>query len=72
MTDAQRGIYISLLAYQWADPTGSVPTDKSVLQKMLPGSKWKNIEYILQECFVVEGSDEERARNVRLKVEEIK
>jgi hypothetical protein len=39
---------------------------------MLPGSKWKNIEYILQECFVVEGSDEERARNVRLKVEEIK
>lgn len=70
MTDAQRGIYIDLLAHQWSDPSGSIPTERILLQKMLPGSKWKNIEYVLRECFVVEGTQGERARNDRLNVEQ--
>lgn len=72
MTDAQRGIYITLLAHQWSDPSHSIPTEKTLLQKMLPGSKWKNIEYVIQECFVVQGTQGERARNERLSVEEAK
>jgi uncharacterized protein YdaU (DUF1376 family) len=72
MTDAQKGIYITLLAHQWSDPTCSIPTDRKILQKMLPGSKWSNIKYVIGECFDVEGTSEERARNARLTVEEAK
>lgn len=70
MTDAQKGIYITLLAHQWSDPSGSIPTERAVLQKMLPGSRWSNIEYVLNECFIVEGLNGERARNERLNVEQ--
>lgn len=69
MSDAQRGVYITLLAQQWADGSCSIPTDRKMLQKMLPGSKWANIEYVLRECFEVEGTAEERTRNSRLTAE---
>lgn len=69
MSDSQRGIYVTLLAHQWTDPSGSIPTSKALLQRMLPRSKWKNIEYVVRECFEVEGTNEERARNERLNVE---
>lgn len=72
MTDAQRGIYITLMAHQWSDPSCSIPTDRELLKKMLPGSRWKNVKYVLQECFIVEGLNGERARNERINVEHSK
>jgi uncharacterized protein YdaU (DUF1376 family) len=69
MSDAQRGIYITLMAHQWSDVSCSIPTDKKLLQKMLPGSKWKNIDYVIRECFEVDRTNEERARNARISVE---
>jgi hypothetical protein len=69
MTDAQKGIYVSLLVKQWLDPSCSITTNKEILQKLLPGSRWKNIEHVIKNCFDIDEHDPAKARNSRLFVE---
>jgi uncharacterized protein YdaU (DUF1376 family) len=51
MSDAQRGVYIHLLAIAWQGDGCHIPKDKATIQRLCPRSKWSNIEYILKECF---------------------
>lgn len=55
MTDAQRGIYIHLLALSWKHPGCILPLDRESLQLLCPRSKWKNVEYVVRECFEPHG-----------------
>ncbi len=66
MTDAQKGIYIDLLAFAWTDPGCVIPADRKQLQKMLPGSRWSNIEKVLSMAWTRDG---DRWRNERGSVE---
>jgi len=61
MTDAQKGIYVSLLVKQWLDPSCSITTNKEILQKLLPGSRWKNIEHVIKNCFDIDEHDPAKA-----------
>ena len=48
LTYKQQGIYILLLAHSWSKP---LPQDKEVLLKLVPRSRWSDIEKVLLTCF---------------------
>ena len=69
MSWEQRGIYIHLLSEAWLHPGCMIPTSRELLQKLCPGARWKNIEYVVREAFEPIG---EGHANPRLRVERSK
>ncbi len=55
MSDAQQGIYVRLLCLSWKYPNCKLPSDQESLMRLCPRSRWKNIKYVVQECFMIDG-----------------
>ena len=74
MNDAQRGVYINLLALSWKFPGGALPKDEETLRRLCPRSKWSNIQHVISECFQELGPNDgpnanEVVANMRLRSE---
>ena len=54
MTDAQEGIYIHLLASAWDFSGTYLRANRKTLQRLCPRSKWKNIKFVLHNCFLID------------------
>jgi len=67
MTFAQRGIFVSLLCWQWRE--GSVPSDRNALKTGLAVrtvSDRKHLWLVIRKCFVDDGSKTGRLVNPKL------
>jgi len=63
MTYAERGVYVSLLCWQWRE--GSVPADPKSLAKALGASRGL-VAHVLAKAFNDDGTDSQRLVNRRL------